>query len=180
MTPGQALSTGEAYVEGISTSGNGRVGIAEGQAIADSLLGGPTGLVHSVNNAWNLYYPQLLSFSCHYLITSSASYDNLLDEDFILCARNRQKTDESSFPSRWWVYSKCDSGCTYSLRIACSGGNVEKTGLTNTSYAWTADTDLDDLDILTGSYDTIEIAAKKTAGTGGVYVKAVSGVGKIA
>lgn len=163
-----------------------RIGVEEGNYLAESDTCGPHGMVQRIEDAWDEYQPQIVAWSedcgstTNAFTTTSASYVNILGGTVgAFQHRARQKkSGTTTATSRWHIYSWCESGTSteYQLRVTSSTGGsaVESAALSNTTGSW--QTALSNVAIDNTADDDLTVDVKRTAGTGEVYVTAISGI----
>jgi len=178
----QTLGSGDDVVE-IIDAANPLGGLLEAQYVMDSTVAGPEAMIQETRDVWNNNLKQAVSWcepiaASHPTATAvAASWENPFPLSRTFRHQARQKAAEATRDYTVWAYTRtapADPGVEYTWRVssAVGGDSVTKTGLTNTSIAWTSSSGLA---IATGSVDTLTFDMQITANDPGVmYVGAVS------
>ena len=124
-----------------------RVGLREGDCIAESTEAGVKGLATQLRNCWDDYKRQAVNWSDIGGITgwAGAGWVNPFGSDnafpFRHQARQKTSSDETTAYT-CYSYTKCDAGDQYEIRITSSNpgpaasSTITSGSLTNTAYAW--------------------------------------------
>ena len=152
-----------------------RIGQIESLYLAESDETGPHGIIQQVNNSWDYYNPQIITWAedtTNAFSTTSTSYVDLFAGSLRHTCRQK-KSGTTTTDTRWHIYSKCSSGSTYKIYIYSGTDDYETADLNNSSYAWQSAITIGGDNSGTDNY---YVQVKRTSGTGTIYVAGVSGI----
>ena len=151
-----------------------RGGYAEGAfIISDDVLSVATAIKHERES----YHRQIVSWcwpADYFKVIGSAWKQLTVDgDDYTFYGLGTpQYNGESSNTVRIYVYSQYDGGSTsYEWKAETSLGTATKTGLTNTSWAWSY---VGSHSLKTGDDDTLKLSLRCSDSSGTAYVRALS------
>ncbi|MHC4644086.1 MAG: hypothetical protein ACYTBJ_01195 [Planctomycetota bacterium] len=151
--------------------------LGDGGHIAESDTTGPHGWTQLIYDAWDNCRHNIFCWArddSEARTTGSASWTEILQYAVIKHRGRRKKSTVSKVDSDWYMYTWCDAGVTYDLRVESTQGVVDLSGLTNTTGAWTSV--FANVGIDATADETIELYAKRTAGAGNIYISACVGI----